>query len=82
MDDAFAVRVFECPSGGEDVLGGSRCRQRVFARQRAQVRPFDVFHYQVRIVIPDADMIDRNDVRMLQSSGDLCFGKQPLRQPL
>jgi len=56
--------------------------QRVRPDQRLEVAPIDEAHGQVQQAVRFAGVVDRNDVGMLERSGELRFADEPIPEPL
>ena len=76
MQHAVLVGVVD-GAGSGDVPGGQALRQRAFRHALRQRHPLDVGHAEVRPALAGADLVDRDDARMIEPPGSLRLSLKP-----
>ena len=69
MQDASLVRVMDGLGDGLEIRGGALGRQRTVLCNRGQTAARDVFHGEEMLAVVEADFVNGDNVRMLQTGG-------------
>src|SRR4030095_894144 len=80
MQHAPLVREMNCLGNGPEQLRRLTCWQGTLAHEFRQISTVNQLHRKIGLSLMLADLMNRNDVRMAQARGRLCFAIKTLEK--